>query len=213
MIILTKTINNIMIKFIKILVLAFVFNLSSLAAQQFGAGVVAGLTAAQINGDDSAGYNKLGLTAGLLTTIRIKDNQYIGIEMLYSQRGSQDKYLSQTGSGLFVNLKYVSVPVFFGIKDWFQENDDYYKVHFRGGLNYSRLIDAEWNRDKLDPRATSLLKNDFSFLLGATFFLNKKLGIEGRYNRSINLLARNDTYTYKYNLRSHFLSFAILYRL
>jgi len=213
MIILPKTINKIMIKFIKIFIFTFVLNLSPLVAQQFGAGIVAGLTASQINGDDSAGYNKLGLTAGLLTTIRLKENQYIGIEMLYSQRGSQDKYLSQTGQGLFVNLKYVSVPVFFGIKDWYQESDDYYKVHFRGGLNYSRLIDAAWNRDKLDTRATSLLKNDFSFLLGATFFLNRKLGIEARYNRSINLLARNNTFTYKYNLRSHFLSFALLYRL
>ena len=186
---------------------------SPIIAQQFGAGIIAGVTASQINGDESAGYNKLGITAGILSTININEKKYIGIEMLYSQRGSQDKYLSKTGQGLLVNLQYVSVPVYFGIKDWLQEDNDYYKVHFQGGLSYGRLIAAKWNGSDTDSRATNLKKNDLSFLLGARFFLNKKLGVEGRYNRSITLLARNNTFTYKYNLLSHFLSFAIIYRI
>ncbi len=192
-----------------ILVLA----LAPLSAQQFGAGIIAGATASQINGDYSAGYNKLGLSAGILATIRIDEKKYIGLEMLYSQRGSQDRYFSKTGQGLFVHLQYVSVPIYFGLKDWYRENDDYYKMHFQAGLSYGRLIKAAWNKSESDPRAVELNKNDISFLLGATFFLNKKLGFNARYNRSINLLAKNNTFTYKFNLRSHFLSFAIIYRI
>ena len=51
--------------------------------QRFKAGVIAGVTASQIDGDASAGFHKVGLQGGLRGIVVLKPRQEASIEFLY----------------------------------------------------------------------------------------------------------------------------------
>ena len=176
-------------------VLFFALFITHLSAQQrFKAGAIVGLTASQIDGDLSAGYNKLGLQAGLRVVGRLQKKTEASMEFLFSQRGAQSE-LVQNKYDYFpfaVTLNYVEVPLQWHYKDWLIEGDDesenYYKVGVNAGLSYARLIgtrlddDISWLKGVVPDY---LKKNDVSLVLGFNFFINRHVGITVRYNRSL----------------------------
>ncbi|MFM7153100.1 MAG: hypothetical protein ACKOZV_03105, partial [Bacteroidota bacterium] len=113
------------------------------AQQRFRAGAVAGLVASQIDGDLSAGYNKVGLQTGIRVTGLLTQKTEASMEFLFSQRGSQSE-LVPGEYDLFpfsLRLNYVEVPVMWHYKDWLAEgsgNTEYYKVSANLGFSYSR---------------------------------------------------------------------------
>ena len=54
-----------LLPFLLLFLLCSALDLQAQRRQRFKAGVIAGITAAQIDGDASAGYNKVGLQGGL----------------------------------------------------------------------------------------------------------------------------------------------------
>ena len=166
-----------------------------LAQSRFRTGAVVGLTASQIDGDLSAGYNKLGLQAGLRVIGRLTERTDASLEFLFSQRGAQRELVkNKYGDPQYpITLNYVEVPVQWHYKDWLVEGDDasngYYKVSFNAGFSYARLIGSKLKDGEENPFfglvPDYLKKNDFSFVLGFNFFANRHLGFTVRYNRSI----------------------------
>ncbi len=77
--------------------------------QRFKAGILAGVTAAQIDGDASAGYNKVGLQAGLRGIVLLNQKQDASIEILFTQRGSRNE--AKTPPFFKTTLNYIEVPV------------------------------------------------------------------------------------------------------
>ncbi len=211
--------------FIYILILcAWCCGSRQLSAQipRFKAGVIAGLTASQIDGDLSAGYNKLGLQAGLRGITRLQKRTEASIEFLYAQRGAQsDLVRSQYVIYFSSRLDYVEVPVQWHYKDWLiegnEEKDDYYRVNFNIGLSYARLLGAHHKGDVGFVRVVApdyLKKNDFSFLIGASFFASKHFGFTARYVRSLGYIYNpRDWNPAPYNLgwASHELYFQTFY--
>ena len=183
------------------------------AQQRFQAGVILGVTAAQINGDNSAQFNKLGLTGGLKVITILTDKSDFILEILYSQRGSRTELLS--GSGQLrqtVHLDYIEVPLIFNYKDWLDKDGDFYKMHFQGGLSYGRLFNTRFENSPLDEAGPFFRENDFGWLFGITFFPNQHFGFSARYNRSINLLFKSTQTNPNVNsLLSYFLNFSGTY--
>ena len=162
------------------------------AQQRFKAGMVLGLTAAQINGDNSAKFNKLGINAGLKVNTILTDRSDLIIELLFSQRGSQTELLPNSGrQQQIIHLDYIEVPIIFNYKDWLIEKEDYYKMHFHAGISYGRLFNTRFDNSPLEEAGPFFRENDFSWLAGITFFTNEHIGIFVRYNRSINLLFKS----------------------
>ena len=189
------------------LVVFFIIN-TQLQAQTFKAGVILGVTASQINGDDSAGFNKPGLEGGLKSAVTISEKVDISLEILYSQRGAKDE---ASADGVVQNIyrtTYVAIPIIYNYKDWAAE--DYYRLHFHGGLSYGRLINAELDNDQDNTAFVDAWnQNDFGFLVGATYFVNSNFGLTFRYNRSILRLYRfdpNDGFTGRESLLAFNLS-------
>lgn len=202
------------LKGIVCLILFIGFNqTNSFAQQRFKAGLNIGLTAAQINGDESAEFNKLGLTAGVRAYTMLSPKSDILIEILFSQRGSRTKVLNgMTIPQRLINLNYVEVPIIYTIKDWYQEDEDYHKMHFQAGLSYGRLFGSEFENTALEVTQPFLRENDFSWLAGITFHTNAHVGFYARYTRSINLLFRNEDNNPNANsLLSFFLTFGGTY--
>lgn len=181
-----------------LLILLFAFTPLLLSAQpRFRAGAVVGLTASQIDGDLSAGYNKLGFQGGLRVISRLKGRQEASMEFLFSQRGCQNELIPSDfdPNPFALTLNYIEVPIQWHYKDWLVEYDDdkynYYRVSFNAGLSYGRLIGSKVDDDFnwLNNVAPDYLaKNDLSLLLGFNFFANRHLGFTARWMRSLVLL-------------------------
>ncbi len=210
------------------------FLFTAIAAAQtqrrFGAAIEAGLTASQLDGDLSAGYNKLGIMAGLRGNINLQTKTHASIGILFAQRGAQDE-LRQTTPALYsVTLNYLEVPVLFNYADWLVKDgdDSFYRAYFSGGLSYGRLIGTRLRDDgafaqvvvrPTNPppgRENYLNDHDLSVTLGGTFFFKRNLGLSFRWMRSV---------TFAYNPKkwnpaplprgwnAHSLTFSLMYRL
>lgn len=173
---------------------------------RFGAGIVAGLNASQILGDDTGGYNKLGLQGGLRGIAHLTDRSDLYIELLYSQRGSYQKGIIE------IDLRYVEVPVVITYKDWLDEEEGYYKVAANIGFSYGRLLSATAEGSKHDDIVDLFNNNDLSFTVGAEFFTRPNFVFGIRWSKSINLLYNKDKHDPGRNsLRGFFLSFRGVY--
>jgi hypothetical protein len=167
-----------------------------LHAQRFRAGIVAGLTASQIDGDRSAGYNKLGFQGGLRATANLGGPLDGSMELLFSQRGAQSRLVQDENDVEYfsLTLNYVEVPVQLHYHTWPVEDDEdgFYRASFNAGLSYARYLGY-----KIPPGDFSAFtlvvpdkinKNDLSFSLGASVFTSRHLGFTIRYVRSVLLL-------------------------
>ncbi|MFZ4473700.1 MAG: porin family protein [Saprospiraceae bacterium] len=175
---------------IGIALLPFILN----AQQRFRAGIIAGVTASQINGDNSAGYNKPGLVAGFRVVSRIGERTDGSIELLFAQRGAQSELVRDNfnPNNFALTLNYIEVPVQWHYKDWLIEGDneseDYYRVAFDLGLSYARFFSSRFRGEPNGIEVVSkdyLKKNDISLVLGANVFFTQHLGITLRYVRSL----------------------------
>ncbi len=199
-------------KYIFLLLLVFSSMFALGQRSPFNAGVVVGLNASQINGDNAAGFTKLGLKAGLQGVVEFSERWNITIEMLYSQRGSQDDadFFGVDGVYTQFKLNYFEFPIYFELLDW--EVDDYYKMHFIGGVSYAILRDAKIRGSLHTPEV--LNDRDWSLFAGIDFFANRHMGGGIRFTYSVSELYSNqDNNPNLPSLRSYFLSFHTFYRI
>jgi hypothetical protein len=190
--------------------------------QRFRAGIIAGLTASQIDGDESYGYNKLGLQAGVRAAAILNKRAESSIELLFAQRGARNELIPNNinPNNFSLTLNYVEVPLQFHYKDWFVDDDEdgFYRVVVNGGLSYGRLINFRVSDDLsfIEVVAPYVNKNDFNYLLGATIYANRHLGFTIRASRGIGFIynpAKWDTPPSARKWYSHALYFQAVYML
>ena len=160
-------------------IIVFVFFSSSLFSQTFGGGVLAGLSASQLDGDNWGGYHKAGFTFGAYTYTKL--NKYIDaqLEIRYVQKGSNSNseelevfYLSK--------LNYVEIPLF--LKYNFLS-----KFSANIGLTAGYLQKATEDKDGIgdEPADPEFNKFEFSGLAGVEYKIIDKLFFNVRFNYSI----------------------------
>lgn len=177
-------------RFILFFVFTILFSSVTLLGQEtvenrFKGGLIAGFTLSQIQGDGAAGYNKFGFQAGAGVSILLKEKIDLGVEILFTQRGAAVRNPSQGNFPFVLTLNYIQVPVIFYYKDWKAEEEDYYRLHFQAGLSYGRLINFTTDNNDFTTLGDFFRDNDVSWLFGATYFINKHIGVAARYTRSL----------------------------
>lgn len=186
------------------------------AQSPFGAGIVVGFNASQIQGDDSAGFNRLGVRAGVRGLARLSEKTELGFDLLYSQRGSTTELVPNNNFLRFViHLDYVEVPIWFAFKDGLSP-EGYYRWKALGGISYGRLFNARmvdhptFPEDQID----NFNSNDLSLILGITYQASKKFSMGIQYTRSVVPLYNNRKFLnnvglpiYRYRLWGYLLSF------
>ena len=187
--------------------------------RRFKAGIIAGVTVSQIDGDGCAGYNKVGLQGGLRVAAILKEKQDASVEIVFTQRGCRNE--AKTPPYFKTTLNYIEVPVQWHYHDWLVEDGDeseqYYRVQFNAGLSYARLLGYKDNSDGsiagITPALPDLERNSFCFLIGASFYASKHVGFNFRYHRAINKLYKpgKPGTNYAYSLNEHFLAFQLMY--
>lgn len=190
-------------------------------AQRFGAALLLGANASQIDGDEMAGYDKLGLNAGIRGTAQLKGRWTLGLELLYSQRGSrsrQNTFVSPVRRE--IELDYIEIPVFISVHDWLvsHEKGDFYKVRAFAGLSYGRLFRTRVYDDNTasgydDRLAEEFNTDDIGGLIGIAYSAYRNLEFSAKYTRSFTRIynASESPALIPLSLAGYFISFNIAY--
>jgi len=152
--------------------------------RRFGATIIAGFNASQIDGDDSAGFNKVGVNAGIRSDIFLTTKMELNIGVLFSQRGSRPDSKEFLNEFIY-GLNYIQVPVLVSYKDWFQNDGDFHRVRAFGGLSFGRLVGTKLDQTGFDFLPEALEKNSFGFHIGIGYNFNKNLRITSAFMRDL----------------------------
>lgn len=166
---------------ILIIIIAFCLPMLSFAqGQTFKAGVIGGANLAQLDGDILAGYNKLGIHAGVTVGVQVSDLFRTNIEILYVQKGSRSSKDEQgIAGGLLTrySFDYVEIPLMMNYIDG--------GFMLNAGFSYSRLVRVRQmlvaDVDLTAIEAEFVNTNSFSLLAGIGYFFTDHMGVEVRY--------------------------------
>ncbi len=185
------------IPYILIFCALLVSNFTLNAQAGFRGSAIIGLNLAQLDGDELVGFNKTGITSGIKVAFDLKKKVEGNVEILFNQRGSSEKFFRNDSTAV-TKVNYFELPIYLSFKDWYIENEDYYKMRGQIGLSTGFLANSSVeNTTDYDPTLFNDL--DFSWMLGVSYSFTKHWSLTARYNRSINKLLEDD------NLRINFL--------
>jgi len=184
------------------------FLISNLQAQNFGGGIILGLSTSQVGGDDLGGFNKAGLLAGVFANKSISPLFSFQMEMTYIQKGSNNPkmndYEHKNVGRPDISLSYIEIPLLLQYK----QSD---VLEIEGGLLAAYLIDGYYNDIYGEMSTTTIdpfIDYDIGLLIGMDYKFSGDLSLNTRISNSILPIGEEDynhptTYNYtrkgKYN--------------
>lgn len=161
----------------------------------FYGGLLAGTNFSQVDGDNFAGYNKVGFNVGGIVYTKVADHMALSMEVLYSQKGAKSTKFYTVNPGLYIvdygiTLNYAEVPI---MLNYFDKR----KSHFGAGIAYCRLGTANEYITMspatiVDLEKYPFKKSDYNFLLSGSLHCWKGLFLNMRFQYSL-LSIRNNT--------------------
>ncbi len=153
-------------------------------SQSFKGGLIGGLSASQISGDQLTGYNKAGIYAGGFVKLNLKEKYGFQIELAYIEKGSQKNARPNKGDpkSYKLSLQYVEIP--FILQYYFRP-----KLTFEGGLFYSVFINSkeedEYGLMTLPANHPKFKKGEFGGQIGLAYKITDKWDVNLRSSASI----------------------------
>ena len=154
----------------------------------FYGGLILGGNFCQVDGDNFAGFHKVGLNAGGVVYIKLDQHIAASMEVLFSQKGSRATTPQVLASGFYIlkygiDLNYAEVPIMI---NYFDKR----KSHFGGGLSYSQLASSNEYITTNPPTAYDLSKypfkkSDLNLLLSGSLHLYKGFFLNLRFQYSL----------------------------
>ena len=167
-----------------VLLLSCGFLISNIQAQNFGGGVILGLSTSQVGGDDLGGFNKAGLVAGIFANKYISSLLSLQMEMTYIQKGSNNPEMNDAEDINYLKpdifLSYVELPL---LLQYYQSE----VLKIEGGIQSAYLIKGYYNdlSGKMENANSPFIKYDFGLLLGIDYLFSNKLSLNTRISNSI----------------------------
>jgi len=165
-----------------ILTLFFLFVSFFAGAQTFRAAPIVGFNMAQLDGDNLAGYHKMGFHGGAKVFARLNKNFSLGFEMLYSEKGSRrNRRIYFQGEDFEVKLTYVEIPLLIHYMD---RNG----MAFGTGFSYNALLDtAGFTYGPNNPlnEPVEFKPWDITWIADLLYLINDHYGINIRYSYSL----------------------------
>jgi len=191
----------------------------SIQGQNFGGGMLVGISSSQVGGDNLAGFNKAGLLVGAFANTSISELLSFQMEMTFIQKGSNNPKMNDVEHPNYrkedITSSYIEVPL---ILQYHQSN----KLKIEGGVQLAYLINGYYNDLNGEiPIYTvnPFIQYDFGVLLGINYKYSKNISFNSRVSNSIlplgtedydSINAYNSSRKGKYN---SVLSFTIYYNL
>ena len=188
----------------------------SIQAQDFGGGVILGLSTSQVGGDNLAGFHKAGLLLGVFANKSITELLSFQMEMTYIQKGSNNPNMNNpehpNDSKQDISLSYIEVPLLLQ----YHQSD---KLKIEGGVLTAYLVDGHYNdfNGKMPNEPNPFIDYDIGLLLGIDYKYSENISLNTRIGNSIlpigsedyeNQVPYNSSKKGKYN---SVLSFALHY--
>lgn len=163
--------------------------------QGFEAKAFTGFTLSQMEGDLLAGFDKLGFNGGVQVLFHATDKVLVGMEIGYIQKGSRQGALDIQvfASDAKTTLNYAELPVLVELRDWYNQDDGFYRIAGHLGLSYAFLISAESDHPIIGEFIDDY-GNDLSFIAGGTFNFTDRLATTVRYQRALNQFLKNEDF-------------------
>jgi hypothetical protein len=160
-----------------------------LSAQTFRAAVLGGINMAQIDGDNIAGFDKVGWNAGVKAYAFVKPEWSLSFELLYSQKGAKTSRVDRSfGRTSNFTLEYAEVPILVHYHD---KNG----MIFGAGVSYSQLFQFTRIENGVDTSERDPIPSDrdWNIMGEITFVIKDHFGINGRVAYSLWPIAYNPT--------------------
>jgi len=194
------------------------FLISNLQAQNFGGGVILGLSTSQVGGDDLGGFNKAGLLAGVFANKSITPLLIFQMEMTYIQKGSNNPNMNnsehlQDYEKPDISSSYIEIPL---LLQYHQSE----VLKIEGGLLSAYLINGYYKDESGKMpivNGNPFIKYDIGLLIGMDYKFSENLSLNTRISNSILPIGEEDynhTTTYNSTTKGKYnsvLSFAIHY--
>lgn len=186
---------------------------SALLAQQFKAGILAGIVTSQVDGDTYAGYDRVGAMAGGFVSKNISANGKwnLSFELTYIQKGSRKVPHPDKGdlASYSLSLNYAEVPLLvtynFSTSD--SSGGERLKFAIEGGIGMGALVRSkESDANGLIPAGgIPFQKADYSIIVGLDYLLTKHLVFNVRTEYSLVPVRKFGTAPYYQNWTYRFL--------
>lgn len=174
-----RIINTMNIRYFIYIFLTITLFSCHLSAQQFNGGVLAGVGATEISGDNIWGPNKAGLYFGAFVNRYISNKSSFQMELNYVQKGSRENPDSTNSySSYLLRLNYVEL--FLNYK-W----DFAPKLTLEGGPSFGVLIKSYEEADGQTYDFDPFNQFDLSLNIGLYYSLRDNLRLNTRYSNSI----------------------------
>ncbi|MCB9364699.1 MAG: PorT family protein [Flavobacteriales bacterium] len=154
---------KVFLTFVFSLLFSFIMN-----AQVFNAGVMLGISGAQVEGDGYGGYNKLGFIVGGFTNTDFSEKVSTQLEIYYINKGSKKNPHPDEGDydAFNLNINYIEVPL--------SLRYHHKKFIFEGGFYASKFLSYSMS-DEFGERNTGnypFKSFDFGGFLGINYKIN-----------------------------------------
>src|SRR5689334_21238513 len=80
-------------------------------AQNFHAGLLAGISTSQVDGDNLAGYHKVGIKGGVFVNRQLSEKFALQLEIEFLQKGSRKPVDTIENTFFLMRLNYIDVPL------------------------------------------------------------------------------------------------------
>ena len=162
--------------FLSILIFVIAINAQ---AQNFGGGLILGLSTSQVSGDKLGGFNKAGVLVGVFANKSLSEILSIQMEMTYIQKGSRNPNNTDIHE---YDLNYLEIP-------FFLKYQTKYQLKIEGGFLTGILINqTERYSDGIkliNMSNGNFNKFDFGVGLGIDYSLTDKLTLNSRVSNTL----------------------------
>lgn len=150
-------------------------------AQNFKGGLRVGLNASQVRGDLLSGFDKAGLNAGFTLALPLKSDDFLQMELLFTQKGSRRNPTKDSYRKYIMRLNYIELPL-----SYCKVFASKYGVQL--GLSFAYLIKntgVEWDENGLIPYANPFNEFEFAGHAGLFYNLTDNSVLNLRYSMSV----------------------------
>ena len=167
--------------------LCFGFLTFGIQAQNFGGGVILGISSSQVGGDNLAGFNKAGLLVGVFGNKSITQLFSFQMEMTYIQKGSNNPNMNDASHVDYlkadISTSYIEIPL---LLQYHQSE----KLNLEAGVLSAYLIDGYYNDSNgkiplLKNQLNPFIDSDFGLLLGSNYKFSNKVSVNARLSNYI----------------------------
>lgn len=156
----------------------------SLYSQNFKGGIMAGLSATQVDGDTYSGYHRAGLIIGAFVNNKLSEKFDWQMELKYIQKGSYKNENPDAGdySIYSLRLNYAEVPF---LLKYYYKSKFVFEAGLAGGYLAKSKESDELGELPYDPTKPKFHKFEFNSQLGGYFKISNNFSVNIRYSYSI----------------------------